>query len=404
MPLRSPLRRFRDRRAEDRTLTREKLPEAWLIDPSAPDAPGIRQAAGIADVFGAIRVLADGAILCPLDAYAESGETTERDTASPTAALLRRPSPSLTQAALLAQVMTHLCLHGEAFVGKWRDPNGEVAQLAPLPPDAIAVEQIVGGEAQFTYQPVSQPPRTGLTRDDLIWIKGVSVDGVRGASPIRLCREAMSLGMSLSEAAAATWQNGAEVSGLFSVPPGPGAEDAARALLTDLEGRHKGPKNKGKLGVATGDVTFHPTSMPPADSAFIETRKLSTLDVCRIFHLQPWMLAADAGGSLTYSTVADQARGYLVFSLSPWLTLIEQAISADEDLFSDGGEARFDLKALLRADPAAQATYLTAALDPVKGWMTREEARDFMDLPPEAEPPAPTSTTETEPAPQEAAA
>jgi HK97 family phage portal protein len=390
---------------EDRTLTRETLPESWLIDPTAPDAPGVRQAAGLADVFGAVRVLVDGAILCPIGVYRETAGTTEKVTDSPAAELLARPAPTLTRPAFVAQVMTHLALWGEAFIGKYRDANGEVAQLVPLAPDSIEVTQILGGNPQFKYQPQTLPPVENLTLDDLIWIKGISLDGVRGASPIRVCREAMALGKSLTEAAAAVWSNGAEVSGLFSVPAGPGAEDRANQLLTDLEGRHRGPKNKGKLGAAVGDIQFHPITMPMADAQFIATRQASTLDICRMFHLQPWMLAADTGSSLTYSTVAEQARGYSVFSLNPWLTLIESALSADEDLFPDGGEARFDLNALLRADPAALATYLTAALDPVKGWMNRAEARDYVDLPPEPEKAEPTPASPApEPIPQEAAA
>jgi HK97 family phage portal protein len=379
----------RRRAPEDRVLTREKLPESWLIDPTAPDAPGVRQAAGIADVFGAVRVLVDGAVMCRLEAYSDTGATTERVTDSPTAKLLRRPSPALTQPSFTAQVMTHLSLFGESFLGKYRDANGEVAQLVPLAPDQIEVTEIVGGQPTFKYQRQTLPPVENLTLDDLIWIKGVSLDGIRGASPIRVCREAMALGKSLSEAAAATWANGAEMSGLFSVGTGPGAEEQATALLRDLEGRHKGPKNKGKLGAATGDITFHPISLSQADAEFVESRRLSVLDMCRAFHVAPWMLCADAGGSLTYSTVQEQARGFAVFSLSPWLRLIEAALSADEDLFPDGGEAKFSLDALLRADPAARATFLTAALSPTTGWMTRAEARDYEDLPPEAEPPAP---------------
>ena len=121
-----------------------------------------------------------------------------------------------------------------------------------------------------------------------------------------------------------------------------------------------------------------------SDAEFIATRQLSTLDVCRILHIPPWMLAAQTGDSLTYSTVAEQASAFVRFSLAPWLRLIEEGLSADADLFpAPGHYCRFVLEGLLRADPAARAAFYKAALDPNTGWMTRAEVRVPEDLPAE---------------------
>lgn len=373
--------------AEDRALTRETVPAAFFEDGAAtPNAPGIRQAAGLADVFGAIVVLQDGAIMAPLQTFrlnAQGGR--EVVTEGETPALLRRPAPGVTQPAFVGGIVADLKLWGNAYIGKYPDADGSLGQLRLLSPDRVEVER-VSGEPVFRYLPVNSPPIENLTLDDVVHIRSpFSLDGgLTGASPIRLCREAMSLGKSLAEAASATWTNGAEMAGLFTIPPGPGADDQAAALLGDLEERHKGPKNKGRLGVATGEVNFHQISMSAADAEFIETRRLSTLDVCRILHLPPWTLAAPTGDSLTYSTVEQQARAFVTFSLGAVLRLIETGLSADADLFPQPGTyAKFNLDDLLRADPAARAAHLTAALDPNKGWMTRAEARVIEDLPAE---------------------
>ena len=49
-------------------------------------------------------------------------------------------------------------------------------------------------------------------------------------------------------------------------------------------------------------------------------------------------------------------------------------------------DVAFDFDALLRATPEQRAQQYTAALDPVKGWMTRAEVRELEDLTPEPEP------------------
>lgn len=373
-------------RVESRALTRETVPAAFFPDTPVGTSPSIRQAAGIADVFGAVRVLQDGAIMAPLQTYRTTAKgSSEVVFEGPTPELLHRPAPGLTQPTFVGALVGDLTMWGNAYVGKYEAADGSLAQLRPLAPERMEVAE-VSGEPVFKYHPINQPPIENLTLDDVIHVRlPLSLDGgLTGASPIRVCREAMALGKSLAEAASATWTNGAEMAGLFTIPPGPGADDQAKALLSDIEERHKGPKNKGRLGVATGEVSFHQISMSAADAEFIQTRQLSTLDVCRILHVPPWMLAAITGDSLTYSTVEQQARAFVTFSLGAVLRLIETALSADADLFPQPGSyAKFNLDDLLRADPAARAAYLTAALDPEKGWMTRAEARAIEDLPAE---------------------
>jgi HK97 family phage portal protein len=354
-----------------------------LPDSTSPDVPGVRQAAGLADVFGATRVLVDGAIMAPLQVYRRATAGRERVIDGNTAAVLDRPAPGVTQPAFVTQLISALALWGETFVGKYRNPDGSLAQLGVLPPDRMEVE-IVGGQPRFKYHQPNRPPVENLTLDDLIHVRGLTLDGVRGASPIKVCREAMGLGKSLTDAASALWANGAVPGGILSVPQGAGGDDQAQALADGWKTRHGGPKNRGRVAVVTGEVNWQSVTMPLADAEFIATRKLSTLDVCRIFHVQPWMLAADVGESLTYSTVAEQARAFVTFSLGPWLRLIEEGLSADADLFPQSNSyCRFSLEGLLRADPAARAAFYKAALDKDAGWMTRAEVRALEDLPAE---------------------
>jgi len=336
----------------------------------------------VADVFACVRVLVDGAVGCPLQTYRKTSLGRERFD-GPTTDLLDRPAPAVTQPAFVAQVVASLALWGECFVGKYRHPDGSLSQLGVLPPDRIEVE-LVAGSPRYKYHPEGREPIENLTEDDLIHVRGLSLDGVRGASPIKLCREAMALGKSLTEASAALWANGAVPGGVLSIPAGPGADDQAAALGEVWDGRHGGPRNRGRVAVVTGDVEFEAVNMPLTDAEFVATQKLSTAQIARIMRVPPWMVGAEAGDSLTYSTVAEQARAFVTFSLGPWLRLIEEALSGDRDLFpAPNTYCRFSIEGLLRADPAARAAFYTAALDPDKGWMTRAEVRALEDLPAE---------------------
>lgn len=47
---------------------------------------------------------------------------------------------------------------------------------------------------------------------------------------------------------------------------------------------------------------------------------------------------------------------------------------------------KFELDGLLRADAKTRAEIYHLALDPIQGWLTREEVRQLEDLEPETEP------------------
>jgi HK97 family phage portal protein len=375
----------RRRAAEDRDLTRESLPSVMLPDSTSPDVPGVRSAAGIADVFACVRVLVDGATMAPLHSYRRTDSGRERVEATPAAALLERPAPGVTQPAFVGQLVANLALWGECFVGLYYAPDGSVAQLAVLSPDRMEVE-IVGGEPRFKYHQGEGRIARNLTLDDVIHIRsGFTLDGVRGVSPIRMCRESMGLSKSLTDAASALWANGAVPGGILTVPSGAGGDDQAQALADGWSARHQGAKNRGRIAVVTGEVNWQPTAMPLTDAEFIETRKLSTAEIARIMRVPVWMIgAAVSDSSLTYATVSEQANAFVKFSLGPWLRLIEEGLSANDQLFPQPvNYCRFSLDGLLRAEPAARAAFYTAALAPQTGWMTRAEVRALEDLPAE---------------------
>lgn len=366
------------RNVEDRSLTRESLPSVMLPDGTAEVST--RGSLALADVFACVRVLADGAVMCPLHVYRRTTEGRERVSGGNTPDLLGEPSPGVTQPAFVSHLIAHLALWGEAFIGKYLAPDETVHQLGLLPPDMVTVE-LKGGEPVYTFRGSDGKEFENLTRDDVIHVRGLSLDGVRGASPIKCCREAVGLSKSLSDSASSLWSSGGVPAGVLTIPPGPASDDQAEQLAKRWRERHGGPEGRGKVAVLTGEVQFKPVAMPMADAEFIDTRKLSTAEIARIFRIPPWMIGAASGDSLTYSNTEGQASAFVRFSLGPLLRLIEEALSTDPDLFGPGTYCRFAVDGLLRADSAGRAAFYTAALNTDTGWMTRSEVRALEDLP-----------------------
>ena len=371
--------RRRGEHAEDRALTRDSLPAVMLADTAAGAAVTPRNALALADVWACVRALADAAAMCPLIVYRDGPGGRQRVTDGP-AALLREPAPGVTQPAFTMQAVAHLALWGECFVGMYRQ-GGQVAQLGLLSPDRMAVA-VRGGEPRYDYTDTAGTVQ-GLTRSDVVHIRGLSIDGVRGASPVGLCREALGLASALAEHASTTMSNGAVPRGLLRVPAGPASTELAENLATAWQSRHGGAKGAGRVAVVTGEVSFDPVSMPLADAEFVAQRKLSTAEVARIFRVPPWLIGAESGDSLTYSTTESQAAAFVKFGVGPWLRAFEAALTASPDLMPPGCYAEFLVEGLLRADSTARAAFYTAALNPQTGWLTRAEVRRAESMPEE---------------------
>jgi HK97 family phage portal protein len=367
---------------EDRSLSRESLPPVLAPATASAESINARSSLGLADVFACVRALVDAAICCPLSCYRDTDGGRVPLTGGRGPNLLRRPAPGVSQSALVAALVQNLALFGEAFLGKVRDPDGNIVQLESLPAERMVVK-LVKGSPVYTYFSPLNGVFDGLTTADVVHVRGMlSPDGLRGASPIGLCKEALGLNADLTRSAAALWANGAVPAGVLTVQPGPGADDAIGSLKAAWSARHQGPDNRGRVAVVRGDIKWQSVSMPLSDAEFVDSRKLSTAEIARIFRVPVSVIGGSTGDSVTYRNAVGEAELLVKFGLAPMLRLIEEAIGLDADLLP--GEltgVSFDVDSLLlRPDPASRAAISIQLVG--AGLLTRDEARAREGLPP----------------------
>jgi phage portal protein BeeE len=285
----------------------------YVGSPITPSA-----ALAIADVWAAVRVLADAASSLPLHVYRRTETGRERVTSGKLVELLDRPGLGMTQADLVSSLMGHLAIWGNGYIGKYRE-QGEVTQLGLLNPEQVRPE-IENGQLRIRYSPAG--PQRMLTEADVVFVKGLSVDGLTGLSAVSQASRVLGLSDELVKHALSYFQ----VSDTGGVP--------------------------------------RPAGRP---SHFLN--------------------AGTGGDSLTYSTSESMSADFVKYNLTPWLRRIELVISHDRDLTFDRQYVKFSVDGLLRADVATRADVYTKALDPITGWMPRDEVRRLEDLEPEAKPP-----------------
>src|SRR5829696_7901802 len=366
---------------EDRALPLvDSQPSYPSLTTSAPLNVTTDNALRVSDAYACVRVLADSISSLPLHAYRRTPQgRVPAGENSRIVQLLQRPSPGSTSVDLISQVMVHLNIYGDAFVGLYRS-DGEIVQLGLIHPESVQVE-LQGQRVVYTLSTAKGLVEVGP--EDILHVKGMSLDGLRGLSPVTQCRIALGLSSSLQQSAKTFTENASRPSGILSAPPSSG--EALERLADRWGEENAGVENWHRVAVIAGeDIAFTPLGFTADDAQFLQQRELSAREVARIFRVPAWAIDAPTGDSLTYANTAQQNRALVDHSLRPWLVRIERAISDDPDLCPGSAYVEFGLDGLLRGDSTARADVYTKALDAATGWMTRAEVRELENLNPEA--------------------
>lgn len=353
---------------------------------SSGEVVSVERSLGLDSVFAATRLISETGGTLPLKVYERLAEGGRAEADDPVYDLLHdEPNPEMTAADVWSLTLTHGALWGNGFLGK-RRAGGPVPELWPLLPERMQVGR--SGSRKFYLYRREDGRQEQMSADDVIHVRGVSLDGLVGLSPIGLAREMVGAALAGQRFSGRFLANAAVPRGVLEVA-GELSEPAAQKLSNQWQ-RAQGGRNLGKVAVLEGGVTFKPITMPLEDAQFVEQMKLSVQQVARIFGVAPELIGGESGGSLTYSTVEGQALAFLTYCLRPWLVRIEQALRRDQDLFPRRPGARrrrypeFLQDAMLRADTKTRAEVNALALDPAKGWLNRDEVRAMENRGPES--------------------
>lgn len=411
MASRALARLVRGRQPAQRSVGDERMVDSpWLqmAFQQATSQTGVRVTVEgsfrLAAVWACVRVLSDtvGSLPCCVYRRTEGGADGELAPSSASWRILHdRPNPEMTAMDCWSLVVTHLNTWGNAYLGK--DFLGdEVVALWPIAPPRVQVARRRGVKVYLVKSEDGTRERE-YGPDEIIHVKGMSLDGLTGLSPIEHARETIGAGLAMQEHANRTFANGAMPGGVMSVR-GSLTEEAGNRLRRAWNALFRGVRNAGKVAVLEDGATFTPVQFNSRDAQFVESMKMTVQDIARVFRVPVSLIEGDKGGSLTYSTVEADAIHFVTHSIRPWLVRIEQALAADPDLFpiSRAGMPaaeypEFDVDVLLRADVKTRAEVHALELDPVKGWKRPREVRRSEGLPYDSSFDIP-----TDPAPQEA--
>ncbi|MYU24024.1 phage portal protein [Streptomyces sp. SID8352] len=331
-------------------------------DPAALRGTGQERALRLSPVYAATRLLADAVASLPVKMYQQARDGR---LPMPLPVLLRTPAAAGSRYDWLHRCMTSLTLRGNAYglVVGW-GPDGWPSQVEWLHPDDVHVED------NFAPVPVWYYKGRRLEEGQLFHIPAYTLPGqTLGLSPIGHFAVTTETGLLANQFGRDWFANGSTPSAVLETDLEVG-QDAANILKTRFK-----EAAQGRDVVALGNgVKYRPISVPAEESQFLETIRATANQIAAIYGVPPEKVGGETGGSLTYATVEQNSIDLLTWTVRPWLTRLEQALSR---LRPPEQEVRFNPDAMLRTDLLSRMQAHGMSLD--QGWRNRDQVRALED-------------------------
>jgi HK97 family phage portal protein len=338
------------------------------------------RASGLATACACISVVSQALAAVPLNVYRRASNGGRARAADhPLFAVLHdTPNPTQTAFEVRESLIASLMISGNAFaVIEW-NARGQVVGLLPLDPARVAVERLENGRLRYRVAGRDSQSKVYLQEEILHVRYRLARDGAMGLSPIQLAGETFSLALTQQDTAAGLASRSNRPSGALVFPQQIGASGKNEAL-DKLRAKIEANGPTSNVLVLDGGAAWQSFSMTAKDAEFLESRKLTNLDICRIWNIPPTAVGILDHG--TYSNVEMESRALVVRCLAPMARRIEQAMNAA--LLTAGSRKSLfiehDLAGLLRGD--MKARYESYRLGRQWGWLSQNEIRGWENLP-----------------------
>lgn len=295
---------------------------------------------------------------------------TELTIGDPTAdTFLRQPNRWQSGFEFRRSLTLQACLYGNAFALINRTRAGALLELVPLDIGSVSLDVSTG-------TPIYKSTQYGdIPAESMLHIRAIGLDGLWGESPVNLCRTSLQILAQQENSQLEAMKNAGNPK-LALLSNAPLNEKARDAIAADFVAKHAGAENAGKPLVLAEGMKIEKISSTLEDTGIAAARRFSIEDVSRIYGVPTSYLAENSAQS--YGSMETQRRLYVDACLSHWFATWSSEIAVK--LAGVGTEVSFDSTELSRPPLAEQMAALRTGVE--SGVITRNEARDWLDLEP----------------------
>jgi HK97 family phage portal protein len=288
------------------------------------------------------------------------------------------PNADQTSQEFWSAIAASLAMMGNGYAEK-RYVGKTLAALDVLPCDTRP-DRSRNSDRRLEYRYDDRGKTEWLPADKMFHVRGFTLGrSDEGMSPLAAGRQGLSIALATEEATGKTFAQGLRMSGFFT---GQGMKPEQREQFTKTYiDPITGNDAKAHYGILPPGFDFKPINIPPKDAEMLLSRRFNVEEICRFMGVPPIMVGHSADGQTMWGTgVESIINMWLTLGLDSFLTSIEKAIS--KRLLQPEERRRyyaeFDRNALLRADSAARAEFISKMIQNAQ--MTPNEGRKKSNL------------------------
>lgn len=330
----------------------------------------------VSAVMGCVKVLSETMASLPVMMYERGADGSKKKRQDlPLYNLLHRvPNSWQTSFEYWEWVMACMCLRGNAYSFKPFSGRGVTGELVPIHPDRVRVEVTDSGRIMYIVRDGLAGREDRYGQEEIFHIRGLSLDGLIGVSPIQYARNTIGLASDAEEYGAGLFGNRAQPGGILKSPTALN-ETQKQALRESWSVQSQ--RGHG-TAVLTNGMEWQQLGLTNEDAQFLETRKYQRSEIASIYRVPPHLIA-DLERA-TFSNIEHQDIGFAKHTIRPWCVRIEQAIW--RDLIGDERYyVEFLIDGLMRGDIASRYSAYQIAVAQ-GGWLSRNEVRALENMDP----------------------
>lgn len=345
----------------------------WYGDAGSMTRAGVRigsdMAMRLTAVWSCVRVLAEAAGSLPLFVYERRGDGKVRAVDHPLYQVLHgQPNRHQTAIEWTEMQIAQLALRGNAY--NWIDMSGGRLQLVPMHPDRTVPELDSKTDSLVYTYTNAAGKREVYLEEEVLHVKILSMDGLRGLNPIEHQREAMGMAWAAEDYGARFFANDATPRTVIE-HPNHFKDDEGYDRFRRRWQKNQAGANRHMTAILEDGLQIKQLGISNEDAQFLETRKFQIAEIARIFRVPLHMI--NELDRATFSNIEQQSLEFVIFTLLPYLRKIEQAITAKLITRPERYFVEYLAEGLLRGDQAARSAYYSRGIH--DGWLTRNEVR-----------------------------
>lgn len=343
--------------------------------PISPDT-----AVRVAAVYRCVSILANALAMFPKCMYEKDGRDRNEAPDHPLDPIISfKPNRRQCAFEFWRIVCYDLMLRQNAFVQIVPGGTGRawVGQLIRLHPDRVdGPEELPDGRLRYVYTKADRTKVPMIGGVDIWHLTGLSSDGLRGMAMTDIASDSIGVAMAAERHAGRFYERGVKTAGVLQ-HKGKLTQQTADEMADSFRRRWAGEQGVGGVPVLWEGMTFQPVSMTLKDAEFLDSRKWGVTEIARWWGVPPHMVGDVERSTSWGSGIEVQGLGFLIYSLQPWISLLESSIRYTLVVQPERYYAKFNVSAILRMDAKTQADVLTLYIE--KGVISPNEARELLE-------------------------